>query len=341
MGGICGSFEDMKLCMIGARGHWAYVFESIGEVPHVELAAVSPGAGDDLAALLTLARENGFSPAVEPDWRNMLARYQPDLVVVDSAFDLHAEMCVAALQQDISVFCEKPVALTLDDLTRVEKALAGSRGKLISMVGLRYQPDFQYALSLVQSGRIGKVKMVQAQKSYRFGVRPDFYRSRAAFGGLIPWVGSHALDWVMAYSGSSFQRIYGTHSREDNFGYGELEASAQMLGVMTNGVQFQACCDYYRPDGAVGHGDDRVRIVGTSGILEVRSGRVHCMDAGGEGDLPVPEPERKLFSDFACSLAGGRPCMVSGQETLELTRACLLARESADSGQVIEFKNYR
>ena len=33
----------MKLCMIGSRGHCHYVFESLNEVPFVELAAVSTG----------------------------------------------------------------------------------------------------------------------------------------------------------------------------------------------------------------------------------------------------------------------------------------------------------
>ncbi len=34
---------EMKLCMIGFRGHSGYVFESLKEVPFVELSAVSSG----------------------------------------------------------------------------------------------------------------------------------------------------------------------------------------------------------------------------------------------------------------------------------------------------------
>ena len=326
----------MKLCMIGSRGHSHYVFESIGDVPGIELAAVSPGCPEDPPEkLLDMAREAGFSPVVEPDWRKMLDDHRPDLVSVDGPFDRHAEMCVEALRRDISVFCEKPVALTFGELAEVERALAGSRAHIVAMMGLRYLPEFQYALELVRAGSVGTVKLVSARKSYRLGTRPDYYRSRKTFGGLIPWVGSHALDWIMAYSGGRFAKIFATHTTTDNFGYGDMEIAAQMSGVMTNCVQFTATCDYLRPAAAPTHGDDRVRIAGTAGVLEVSGGRVELIDGDGARQLPVPPPARKLFADFANGLAGPVPCMVTDADTIELARACLLARESADTGNVM------
>ena len=42
-------------------------------------------------------------------------------------------------------------------------------------------------------------------------------------------------------------------------------------------------------------------------------------------------------TDFVLELSGGRPALVSDRETLELTRACLLAREAADTGTKILF----
>ena len=327
----------MKLCMIGSRGHSHYVFESIADVPGIELAAVSSGSlTDSPEPLLDMAGKAGFSPAVEADWRAMLDRHRPDLVSVDGPFDRHAEMTVEALRRNISVFCEKPVALTFEELSEVERTLADSRAHLMAMVGLRYLAEFQYALELVRAGRVGTVKLVSARKSYRLGARPDYYRSRRTFGGLIPWVGSHALDWIMAYSGSRFAQIYATHTAADNFGYGEMEIAAQMSGRMRNGVQFSATCDYLRPAAAPTHGDDRVRIAGTAGVLEVSGGKVELIDGDGARILPVPPPARKLFADFANSLAGTHPCMVGDADTIELARACLYARESADTGRIMD-----
>ena len=327
----------MKFCMIGSRGHFYYVFQSVGKVPGISLEAVSSGCEDDPAPLLKRAKEANFAPAVCPDWKEMLDRFSPDLVAVDGPFDKHAEMAARALERGIHVFCEKPVALTLEDLDMVMNARKRSGARIISMVGLRYQADFQFALRLVREGAVGKVKMVRAQKSYKLGKRPEFYRHRETYGGTIPWVGSHAIDWILAFSGSSFREVFATQTKEDNFNYGELEIACQCLFTMKNGVQAMASIDYLRPEAAPTHGDDRVRVAGTEGVLEVIGGSVILIDGDGRRELPVPPPERELFSDFACSLTGGNDCLVPESETFELTRACLLARESADTGKIIRF----
>lgn len=327
----------MKFCMIGSRGHFFYVFQSIGKVPGISLEAVSAGCEDDPAPLLKRAKDAGFDPAACPDWQEMLDRFSPDLVAVDGPFDKHAEMAARALARGIHVFCEKPVALTLEDLGRVMDAQKRSGARIISMVGLRYQADFQFALRLVREGAVGKVKMVRAQKSYRLGKRPEFYRHRETYGGTIPWVGSHAIDWILAFSGSPFREVFATQTKEDNFNHGELEIACQCLFTMKNGVQAMASIDYLRPEAAPTHGDDRVRVAGTEGVLEVIGGSVILIDRDGRRELPVPPPERELFSDFACSLTGENDCLVPESETFELTRACLLARESADTGKIIRF----
>ncbi len=325
----------MKLCIIGSRGHIYYVFESIRQIPGITLDAISSGCEDDPAPLAERAAKAGFAPAIHADWKAMLDTVNPDLVAIDGPFDRHAEMAAYALERGIHVFCEKPIALTLEDLAEVEQAQAKSGAHLTSMVGLRYQADFQYALQLVRQGAVGKVKLIKAQKSYRLGQRPEFYKHRATYGGTIPWVGSHALDWILAFSGSPFKTIYATHSATDNFNHGELEIACQCLFTMENGVQAQASIDYLRPAAAPSHGDDRVRVAGTEGVLEVIGGKVILIDREGQRELPVPSPERAIFADFANSLSGQTKCLVSEAETFELTRACLLARQSADSSSVI------
>ncbi len=332
-----GKESTMKFCIIGSRGHIGYVFQSIGKVPGITLDGISSGCEDDPARLVRSSADAGFTPELYSDWRQMLDRLSPGLVAVDGPFDRHAEMAAYALERGIHVFCEKPIALTLTDLDRIMAAQKRSGCRIISMVGLRYQADFQYALQLVRAGAVGKVKMVRAQKSYRLGTRPEYYRRRESYGGTIPWVGSHAIDWIMAFAGSAFRQVYATQTAEDNFGNGDLEIACQCLFVMKNGVQGQASIDFLRPAAAPSHGDDRVRVAGTEGILEVIGGKVILIDKDGRRELPVPPPERELFSDFANSLTGKSRCLVTESETFELTRACLLARESADTGKVIEF----
>ncbi len=325
----------LKLAMIGSRGHFGYVISCLpGLSGKVEVIGISSGCEDPIDRLRDSLREIGISPAVYDDYHELLG-LKPDMVVIDGPFEKHAVMAIEALKQGIHVFCEKPIALNLSDLDELTKVYRAGKAKMISMVGLRYDGAFACAKKLVDAGAIGKIKLVKTQKSYKLGVRPEFYKHRASYGGTIPWVGSHALDWIIYFTGSCPEKIWANQTREDNFGNGELEIAAQCQMVLKNGVMASASIDYLRPASAPTHGDDRIRLAGTQGVLEVSGGKVKLIDAEGERFVDVPECERELFSDFVFDVLGERKAWVDGEDTLNLTRACLLAQESADSGELV------
>ena len=167
----------MKLCLIGDRGHVSYVFQSLAEVPEVRIAGVSMGCQDSPSGLLAHCAEAGFRPPVFDDWREMLDKVQPALVCVCGPFESHAEMCAECLRRGIHVFCEKPVAIDLESFAELERVYREERAngaRFVSMVGVRYEPAFYTAYGMGQDGTIGRIKLMDARKSYRFGgSRPD------------------------------------------------------------------------------------------------------------------------------------------------------------------------
>ena len=102
------------------------------------------------------------------------------------------------------------------------------------------------------------------------------------------------------------------------------------MGVMDNGVMISASIDYLRPSTAPTHGDDRVRVAGTEGVIEVMKGAVTLINADGEKNLELVE-QRGIFYDFALHLLDGEEALVNAEQTFELTRACLVARDKADA----------
>lgn len=326
----------MKICLIGNRGHWGYVFESIKDIPDAAIVAISPGCADNIDNMAAMCSKFDFAPRYYAAYSEMLDQEHPDLVVIDGPFDLHARMSIECLKRNIHVFCEKPIALTLNDLAQVESAYRDSRGKIFSMIGLRYEAPFQAALQQVKAGAIGKVKMIYARKSYKLGTRPEFYKKRSTYGGTIPWVGSHAFDWIMAFSAcNDFAKCSAVDTNKDNFNNGELEIAAVCQIIMKNGVFAQASLDYLRPMTASTHGDDQVRVAGTQGIIEVRQGKVFLINDSGEREIPAIA-ERHLFSDIALDCIGKRMAMTSPEETIALTRNCLMAQQIADRNRIGE-----
>ena len=328
----------MKLCMVGVRGHNSYVLSGL-PLTDVSVAGLcTAAAGDDARGLLTRCRDLGHEPRVWDQPAEMLDAVEPDLVSIAGPFHRHAEICVEAFRRGVHVFCEKPVALTLEQLDEVAAAREAAGVHFAAMMGLRYDPAFHTAWRAVGDGLVGEVRLLNTQKSYRLGRRAPFYQDRATYGGTIPWVGSHAVDWIRWYTGKAFRSVYATHSAAHNRDHGELEVSAACHFTLEEEVFASVSIDYLRPAAAPSHGDDRVRIAGSEGVLDVLGGEVVLTRAGGDGEERLPaDCDRQIFPDFVAAAAGRSQALLGPEDAIEMTRACLLARESADSGRIVRF----
>ena len=100
---------------------------------------------------------------------------------------------------------------------------------------------------------------------------------------------------------------------------------------LKNGGQAMANIDYLRPKGAVGHGDDRVRIAGSKGVIEVRFNKAYLMDSDGpERELPQ-EPKVEMFDHFIRWIENeDHPYRQSHEDVFALTELCIEAQEKAD-----------
>jgi predicted dehydrogenase len=331
----------MKLCVIGSRGHQAYVIDGLRETPFVRVVGISAGSEeDDVGEITGMFGDLGRNAEVYSDYRLMLDELEPDVVSIAGPLEEHAQMCIEAFRRGVHVFCEKPVATTLSDLKRLRNAHAETDSHFAAMMGMRHDPAFHAAWRAMRDGAIGKVRLINAQKSYKLGQRPGYYWRRGTYGGTIPWVGSHAIDWIKWFSRGRFRTVYATHTSKYNNDYGELETSALCHFTLTDDVFASASIDYLRPATAATHGDDRIRVVGTEGIIEVRMERVFLINDETDGILELEARcDRQIFRDFVKQVEGRGAGLIDAEDIFEVTEACLLARRSADVGHAINFES--
>lgn len=296
----------MKICFIGACGHSRQAYQYLVTRPDAEILGYAPGSEYE-TKVPVFAQE---LPYFE-DYKAMLDGVQPDYAVVSPVFGLTASVILECAKRKINVFSEKPVATTLDDLAAVEEAVKESEIRFCAMHYLRYDPAFYEGAKLVKSGAIGDVKLVTAQKSYKYGTRPAWYGDSDLYGGTIPWVGIHAIDWMYHFTGKRFLSV--TTQK-----VGEMAAVCQF--TMEDGVIGAMNLDFYRPKGAATHGDDRIRCAGTKGVLEVRDGKVILIT---EEETTVLEPREapELLEEF---LDGEG---IPAEEIFYLTGVALTARD--------------
>lgn len=328
----------IRVCIAGNSGHAATVTRALPRLPQVEIVGwcrVWPGEPmtevlDDFASL-------GLTPTEHPDYLTMIDTVHPDVLVVDGLFCDHEEMTCQALARGIHVYCDKPLALTLDGLDRVARAAQASPALLWAMQTARFDPWFYTAKQLVDAGEIGDIRLLTAQKSYRLGQRAPFFHDRAQHGGLIPWVAIHGIDFIRYLYPHAAKSIFAHHSTTANQGFGDLEVTAQLMMTLENGVSAQVSADYLRPANAATHGDDRVRAAGTHGVIEVRGDAVYLINDRNDGSTPVPlQYPPMIFEDFIFTLEGHGSGLLDLSESLEDSRLALLARQSADHGCIVQ-----
>lgn len=315
----------MKLIIIGASGHWNIAADAAARDISIEIAAVAPGCpGEDISAL----REAAPRAAVYENWRELIQNERADAAIVNPWFALAADVTVECLGRGMDVYSEKPLATTHEQLARVENAWRSSGRALGGMFNYRFYPWFLAMENAVNSGLIGQVRQIHGQKSYRMGTRAPFYKKRELMGGIIPWVAIHAIDWVTAFGGKC-RWVSASHSNAENRGHGDMEVTSAILMGLENGVIGTVTADFLRPTGSARHDDDRLRITGTRGMVEVIDGRVYLENEDARRELELPEM-KNAFLAFMEGVKAGK-----GDEftlaALHATRISLCARDSADA----------
>lgn len=308
----------MKVCFIGGCGHQWQALKYLRTRKDVLLCGFAPASAHE-----------GFTASISsdlefyPDHISMLEHIKPDLAIISPVFAQTGSIIIECARRGIDVFAEKPVASSLEELELVEKAVRDSGIRFCAMHYLRYDKAFYHGARAVKAGEIGDIILMNAQKSYKYGKRPSWYADHSLYGGTIPWVGIHAFDWIYHFSEKKVLSVQAQCIGADP----EMAAICKL--DMEDGVMASVSIDYYRPEGAPTHGDDRIRCVGTKGVLEVRDGRITLINKEGVREIAADGcPE--LLEEFL-----ENRCPISPEEIFYITRISLCARMSADEGRCV------
>ncbi len=319
--------------LIGRDGHYDILLNSIPSLKNVEWTAYAKGESREDTAWVRKQRAWTQKTRVYVHYQEMLQKEDLDVVGVCLPFYQNAGAATEACSRGINVISEKPAATTLEDLTRLERAVRASGVLYSIMLDMRGMPIFQAARKAVRSGAIGEPILVSGQKSYVWGDdRPWYYKQRATYGGTIGWVGIHALDYMRWVSGQDYTRVAAWEGNKAHPQYPGCEDHAGLLFQLSNGGTAVCNLDFLRPHNAPSHGDSRLRIAGSGGVLEAFEfgNRVNLISSKGTvADLPLP-PAVDLFSQFIGALRGEGEPLVSPEDSFSISCVCLMARDAAD-----------
>lgn len=224
---------------------WRNVRAVMGDVPAVRLAVL---ADTPETKAQEMAGQFGFDRATA-DWRQLVADPAVDVVSITTPNGLHREMALAVLAAGKHVWCEKPMALTLQDAKDMAAAAATSGRK--TQLGYNYiaNPAFTHACRLVAAGEIGRVIQIRGwvDEDYQAdGSLPWTWRSTLKDAGLgaLGDIGCHLISLMTGLVGPLESVIgevvtaYPTRPMPDGKGEGQVENEdvANALLRFANGV---------------------------------------------------------------------------------------------------------
>ena len=311
--------------LLGSWGHYGEVLREI-EATGGEIALVGK-AGDDARF--------GCQADV------LLSQERPDFAIVSARPDRIAPLIALAASHGCHVICEKPLALDLPALSSLRSAVAAAGVRVCAMLPNRVRPALAAGVAAILSGAIGKPVLLSARKTYKWGKREEWFGDRAAYGGTIPWIGIHALDFIDAATGGD--PVAEATAFHANIGHPEYPGCEDVCAIsmrLHSGALASATLDYFRPDAPVTHGDDFLRAVGTRGELSVwiDRNRTELLEPGAaprELPLPVPTP---YYAPWILGLPQRGVHCGPDDRTLRafrLTLEALRIRDAADTGQPV------
>ena len=159
----------------------------------------------------------------------------PDIDVIDVSLpnSLHKPVVAAALEAGKAVYCEKPLAGTLDDAQEIADAVKASAGLFGMVFQYRFIPAILKAREILEAGRLGRIFTWRAEylhTGYQNPQRPMSWRMKKEDGGsgALGDLGSHVIDLVRCLLGD-FDSVQGqleTFIKERPIAKGAVETAA-------------------------------------------------------------------------------------------------------------------
>ncbi len=325
--------ERVGVGCLGAGGFArAVLLPQLRAAPGMRLVSLCSAGG--LSAAEAGARL-GFERAVA-DEEEVFADPEIDAVVIATPHHLHARQVVKAIEAGKHVFVEKPLALTVEELARVEAALAAAAAAPVLQVG--FNRRFSPAARRLRRAFADLGVPITVSCRFNAGELPadHWTQDPEIGGGRILGEACHAMDLVTYLTGSLPVRVFA----ESIGGERAPRVTDDQAFLTVRHADGSVSSIGYLAGGDPSFPKERVEIFGGGrvGVLDDFRRTVLVVDGkttrrrSREQDKGHGEQIRR----FAAALTGGAPPPIPWPELRAVSLATLLALRSLREGVPLE-----
>ena len=197
---------------------------------------------DDLAVELCEPNEQSLGRALKEvgdlayykDVESALAA-KPEMVVVATPHNLHADQAIAALESGAHVLCEKPISDNLLDAHRMKEAVERTGRVLTVGFHMHFHPGVRRMIEIIESGALGEMLHIHCRVGSYITLVNSASRHQAKVKGALLMDYTHQPDLFYLLIGHRPRGVYMAARKAGDL---ELSSDPNYISVI---------CDYDTP----------------------------------------------------------------------------------------------
>ena len=311
---------------------------------HINRAVIPPlraSARNQLVAVASRTSEQAQAYAKEwniprafGSYEAMLADPEIDVVYNSLPNSLHAEWTIKAVQAGKHVLCEKPIAVTVEQVDAM--AAAAQKAGVVLAEAFMYRHHLQTlkVQELVESGAIGELRLVHGSFTYNLTRPGDVRLDPALDGGSIWDVGCYPISYARSVIGAEPVEVFGWQVT------GPTGVDVTFVGQMRFAGDVIARFDssFRMPDRA------HIEVVGSKGIINVpdpfkpeRDHKILLTRNGETETLAIPDQMLYLgeVEDMADAILLGKAPRISLADSRGNVATIVALLRSAREGRAV------
>jgi predicted dehydrogenase len=182
-----------------------------------------------------------------------------DAVYIGLPNSLHAEWTVRALDAGKHVLCEKPLALSVEEVNGIERAARRAGRVAAEAFMYRHHPLTQAVQNAIREGAVGELRLIRGAFTFPLTRAGDVRFDPALGGGSLWDVGCYPVSYACLLAGGPPSEVCGwqeTHDSGVDIAFsGMMRFPGQLMAQFDCGFR-----SAFRAE---------MEIVGTSGVLRV------------------------------------------------------------------------
>ncbi len=190
------SNTQINIACIGAGYFAQFHLEAWKRIPEVNLVAICDQQQGKAAAF---AEKYGI-PKVYTQVDDLLEQEELDVIDIITPPETHFDLCEKAARKGVHIICQKPLAPTLDQATKMVQMIKDHGVRFMVHENWRFQPWYRQVKKMLNDGQIGpKIHSIYFRMRMGDGWSPDAYLDRQPYFRDMPRLlvyetGIHFID---------------------------------------------------------------------------------------------------------------------------------------------------